>query len=770
MNPIPVARRLRACSIVPFIAVAGVSALADTPPAVTSDPEFRAVASGTNMVLTPTVTGDALTSCQWFKDGAAIAGATNVIYSVPSVAAANAGYYTAVFTNGAGFAKAAVAVVAVDGAPPAPDTSATAYRTMDYAYRGIVGAENIYLVQGSGAGSSTYYLRQRVANLAASATIYTGRQMPSTYQSTTWAIDCGAGSYNGTTFTPARSWTEYTDFSAAGAVRWGDTGSTIDGGLRFPANFRLGQTVEETRDYYEGGVFKGTVFSHLQLQGVEAVDVTAGRFHGCLHFQQYVVQGNYSYQSDQWWAAGLGLVKEVKIESTGITSTSQLVATSLPASARFTIADYFTSRVVGTQLDFTGTNWSGFPAKIGTRIVSLAQNITSYTGFPMPTPTVKQVMALERASTRTDVPGSVTDTWFEYYTAPSNILLWGMDDDPGTRELRFENGIAMPVDMAVGETVSISRNAYLYNGSVVLPLGPAPFSLQLLGVEKVDEPAGSFANTLHLRFTLTYAGSSEVHDEWLSPGLGGVRYRMVSGPGLLSGDLASFAVPSVPTLSTGASNFYPCALGGTAQLSVLALGNGPLTFQWYRGESGDSSTPIAGATSYAYTTPALSAWTRYWVRVTNAVGSVDSATMLVMPAGGTNTLADWTLLDGIPANQRGAFNTPAGDNFINRVKFALGVSPMGNPIARLPRAVVVAGTGADTNKYLALEFTRNVGAQGIRLVFEMSSDLITWNEAVSVLEVLPGTPGAGLQNVRLRQTLPVGTDTRRFARLKVASP
>ncbi|MBT5813484.1 MAG: hypothetical protein HOI15_03900 [Opitutales bacterium] len=53
---------------------------------------------------------------------------------------------------------------------------------------------------------------------------------------------------------------------------------------------------------------------------------------------------------------------------------------------------------------------------------------------------------------------------------------------------------------------------------------------------------------------------------------------------------------------------------GTAVLSVSAEGPG-LSYQWYRGESGDKSNPIEGATSSSYETDRLSATTKYWVEI-----------------------------------------------------------------------------------------------------------------------------------------------------------
>jgi hypothetical protein len=70
------------------------------------------------------------------------------------------------------------------------------------------------------------------------------------------------------------------------------------------------------------------------------------------------------------------------------------------------------------------------------------------------------------------------------------------------------------------------------------------------------------------------------------------------------------------------------AAGGSATLSVMASGNGPHSYQWYRGPSSNADDPVEGANEAA-----LTVWPArpesYWVRVSNACGTSDSSAAIV---------------------------------------------------------------------------------------------------------------------------------------------
>ena len=71
--------------------------------------------------------------------------------------------------------------------------------------------------------------------------------------------------------------------------------------------------------------------------------------------------------------------------------------------------------------------------------------------------------------------------------------------------------------------------------------------------------------------------------------------------------------------------------GASASLSVVASGD-DLTYQWFTGNSGDTSAPVAGATAGTLDTGALTASTSFWVQITNAGGTADSETAVVSVA------------------------------------------------------------------------------------------------------------------------------------------
>jgi formylglycine-generating enzyme required for sulfatase activity len=112
--------------------------------------------------------------------------------------------------------------------------------------------------------------------------------------------------------------------------------------------------------------------------------------------------------------------------------------------------------------------------------------------------------------------------------------------------------------------------------------------------------------------------------------------EMISGSGKLlvpaSGSQQFYRMKvrllSAPSISSPPPSTTGIEEGESVTFTVQSQGEG-LTYQWYLGQSGDTSQPIQGATSQTYNTGALTEDTSYWVKVTNVAGSTNSETAAV---------------------------------------------------------------------------------------------------------------------------------------------
>jgi metallopeptidase family M12-like protein len=82
--------------------------------------------------------------------------------------------------------------------------------------------------------------------------------------------------------------------------------------------------------------------------------------------------------------------------------------------------------------------------------------------------------------------------------------------------------------------------------------------------------------------------------------------------------------------------------GSAVELNATASGTGPISYQWYVGLSGNTTTPAAVGNPISVSPTST---TNYWVRATNSCGTADSATVaigVVVPSGITSSLYNIT--------------------------------------------------------------------------------------------------------------------------------
>ena len=96
-------------------------------------------------------------------------------------------------------------------------------------------------------------------------------------------------------------------------------------------------------------------------------------------------------------------------------------------------------------------------------------------------------------------------------------------------------------------------------------------------------------------------------------------FTPIGAPGT---DTSSPPPADAPAITTQPAS-QEVASGVSATLSVAASGDN-LTYQWYSGNSGDTTNPVAGATGSTFTTTALTANESYWVQINLPDGSATS--------------------------------------------------------------------------------------------------------------------------------------------------
>lgn len=116
--------------------------------------------------------------------------------------------------------------------------------------------------------------------------------------------------------------------------------------------------------------------------------------------------------------------------------------------------------------------------------------------------------------------------------------------------------------------------------------------------------------------------------------------KVTNDAGSANSETVAVTINRPPTIVSQPSSLS-IETGNTATLTVSATGSAPFTYQWYRGNLGATTAPV-GTNSPTFTTPALTVTTKYWVKISNAFGEIQSnlvtvtvtpASMALIPAG-----------------------------------------------------------------------------------------------------------------------------------------
>jgi len=225
--------------------------------------------------------------------------------------------------------------------------------------------------------------------------------------------------------------------------------------------------------------------------------------------------------------------------------------------------------------------------------------------------------------------GKVTPRWQHVFTPPNNLIPLGLAETSDGRLLLAGSSAASTKEGVIMQTTANGINPVCcisanYGKLTLKSITPSVSS---------TTDAKIFGGTLLVRDAEAYSAITSITTK-------------------CSGQSADEALP--PSIGTQPMS-QTIASGQSATLSVLTTGTPPIHYQWYKGESGDTSTPV-GADSSSFLTSPLTVTTSYWVKISNAKSVMNSATATITVENSKWLQSNWPDYKQLPSNLTMATN------------------------------------------------------------------------------------------------------------------
>lgn len=558
------------------------------PPAIVAQPMSLTNYVGTPATFTVSVSGASPFAYQWRKGGTNLAGATNLSYSLGSVAQADAGDYTVIITNSFGATTSVVATLTVDVLIAGPravplwniPTGTRAYIANDSLHRGLTfNPANGHLLVLSRTSSNTVY----VLNSTNGADLY--------------VLNNGAGIISGGTFV----------MNMIGAA---DDGAIYVGNLVTDASvsaFKLYRWANDNPGTTPTVAYSGTLGASTNRWG-DTLDVR-----GAGTNTQVLI-------GSRW---GTNAIIFTTANGTSFTPTAINVNTNdgglLGLGIAFGSGDTFWGKSSSKPLRQIAFN-------LGTGVGTVLQTFTS--------PTVPNAVAPIGISTNLGMLGGVaidTPDNFQLYDLPVSGApeLFASTNFPSDNA----NGNATgAVDFGGNRVFALDSN----NGILAMEILPSATAPVI-----VTNPAGlTLIEGNNAQFDVSVTGSEPLVYQWRLNGvnLPGANAATLTVFNVLESDAGQYTV--VVTNVAGSVTSAPALLtvlvppditedpqnltvnvGQSAQFNVTVDGTAPLLYQW-RFEG----APLSGATNQSLTlnNAQVSNAGTYSVVVSNAAGAAAS--------------------------------------------------------------------------------------------------------------------------------------------------
>jgi|GEM_PF-3118437 len=225
--------------------------------------------------------------------------------------------------------------------------------------------------------------------------------------------------------------------------------------------------------------------------------------------------------------------------------------------------------------------------------------------------------------------GTVTPRWQHVFTPSNNLIPLGLAETSDRRLMLAGNSAAATKEGVLMQTTAdginpaccISANYGKLALDSITPSVRSTTNASLHGAT-LNLP---YAETLSKTTTITTICSGQSTDEAIAPDLR--------------------AEPESQTIASGQA----------ATLSVLTTGTPPIHYQWYQGESGDTTIPV-GTDSSSFLSSPLTSTTSYWVKISNSKGELNSATAIITVENIKWLQNNWTDDKQLPTNITVALN------------------------------------------------------------------------------------------------------------------
>jgi hypothetical protein len=557
---------------------------------ITTQPSAQSSCVGGTATFTVAGAGTGTVTYQWKKDGNSIAGATSATYTINTVAAGDAGNYTADVTAQCGTVTSNAAALTI--------SSGTTINTQPVAQSACLGGSVSFNVAASGSGTITYQWKKNGTDItgATSATYSIASVTAGDAANYSVAVTSGCGSTTSTsaalTITPSTNIStqpsaatvcsgasaSFTVAASGSALtyQWRKNGANISGATN--ATYTIASTAGTDAGSYDvvvtgtcGNATSAAVTLTVNTSPVittQPAPVTACQGAAAV-FNVGATGTGLTYQ---WRKGGVNI--------TGATSSSYAIASIAPADAG--------------SYDVVIT---------GTCAPSVTSSTASLTVNTPPVITTQPVSQSACLGSQVTFSVTATGTGVGYYEwTVNNTLITGANSSSYTI-----NSVT-PADLGNYQVVTYGTCAPLAAASNIVTLTQiAPPAITTQPVAQ-SVCAGSAVN---LSVTATGAGLSY---QWRKNGvnIGGASSSTYTIASASAADAANYDVivsgtcsPSVtsnavavsidpaPAITTQPSSVSVCA-GASASFTVAATGNG-ITYQWKR-----NGVNITGATSATY--------------------------------------------------------------------------------------------------------------------------------------------------------------------------